>query len=315
MKVFDFSRFHPLRQLLILIALVVAGFCVFSFLMMLLEYVFLREEGLGSMSSLSINSPENTRLFLKWMQGLVQIGMMLVPALIFAYFYKNRPFKILKIKKITPSRKYLVAIALPFVVLPFVAMLAEWNDAMKLPAFLASLEQYMRNMEDAAAAMTKIFLHAETGWGLLLNLFIIAVIPAISEEFLFRGIIQNIFKRWFGNVHWAVIVTALIFSAIHGQFFGFLPRFVLGLMLGYLFVTMRSIWAPVIAHFVNNGAAVIVAFLASKSMIETTAEEFGTMPNVELWGLISAAATGVVFYLLWKRNKKSKLKKTRTFAP
>jgi membrane protease YdiL (CAAX protease family) len=187
-----------------------------------------------------------------------------------------------------------------------VGMLHEWNNAIQFPAFLASLEQKLRNMEDVAAKMVEVFLWAETNWGLLLNLLVIAVIPAFAEEFLFRGVIQNVFKRWFHNVHWAVIVTALIFSAVHGQFFGFLPRFALGLMLGYLFVTMNSIWAPIIAHFVNNGTAVVVAFLESKGIIETTAEEFGTMQNAEFWGLISAAATALIFYLLWKRNEKRK---------
>lgn len=305
MKVFDFSRFHPFWQLLLLLAFVVAGLCVFSFLMMVFGMIFLGEAEFNAISSLSGNSSENVRIFLKWMQGFVQIGAMLIPALIFAYFYEKSPFKILKINNIKPSWRILIAIALPFTLLPLAEMLAGWNDAMKFPSFLASLEQYLRNMENAAAEMTKIFLHAETGWGLLLNILIIAVIPAISEEFLFRGVVQNVLKRWFRNVHWAVIVTALVFSAVHGQFFGFLPRFVLGLMLGYLFVTMRSIWAPVIAHFVNNGAAVVVAFLASKNIIETSAEEFGVMKNAEMWGLISAAATVAIFYLLWKRNLKT----------
>ena len=288
MKVLDFSRFHPFLQLLLLLAFMVAGFCVFSFLVSLLGIVFSKD----------------MPLFMKWMQGFVQIGVMLIPALVFAYFYDKTPFKTLKINKITPSWRILVAIALPFTLLPLAGILAEWNEAVKFPAFLASLEQCLRNMENAAAEMTKVFLHAETGWGLLLNLLIIAIIPAFSEEFLFRGVIQNIFKRWFSNVHWAVIVTALVFSAVHGQFFGFLPRFVLGLMLGYLFVTMRSIWAPIIAHFVNNGAAVVVAFLESKNITETSAEEFGVMENAEMWGLISAAATVAIFYLLWRRNLK-----------
>jgi membrane protease YdiL (CAAX protease family) len=304
MKVFDFSRFHPFWQLLLLLAFMVAGFCIFSLLMMVVGFATLGQEGFNAISSLSNGCPENVRIFLKWMQGFLQIGLMLIPALIFACFYDKKPFKILKINNIKPYWRIGVAIALPFTLLPLTGMLAEWNDVMKFPDFLASLEQYLRNMENAAAEMTKVFLHAETGWGLLLNILIIAVIPAISEEFLFRGVVQNILKQWFRNVHWAVIVTALVFSAVHGQFFGFLPRFVLGLMLGYLFVTMRSIWAPVIAHFVNNGTAAVVAFLESKNIVETSAEEFGAMKNAEIWGLISAAATALIFYLLWKRNLK-----------
>ena len=303
MKLFDFSRFHPFWQLLLLLAFVVAGMCVFSFLMFLFGMVFL-EGGIDEIASLSSNSPENVRLFLKWMQGFVQIGAMLIPALIFAYFYGESPLKMLKINKIKPFWRIGIAISIPFILLPLAGLLAEWNYAVKFPDFLASLEQYLHRQEDSAAAMTAIFLHAETGWGLLLNLLIIAVIPALAEEFLFRGVIQNVLKQWLRNVHWAVIVTALIFSAIHGQFFGFLPRFALGLMLGYLFVTMRSIWAPVIAHFVNNATAVIVAFLESQAIIETSAEDFGVMKNAEMWGLISAAATVMIFWAMWRRNKR-----------
>ena len=305
MKVFDFSRFHPFGQLSLLLAFVIAGYCIFSFFMLLFGMTFLKEADLGEIFSLSSDSPGNFLSFLKWMQGFVQVGIMLIPALIFAYFYGKKPFKMLKINKTNPSWAIWIAIVIPFIVLPLVGVLAEWNNAMKFPAFLASLEQYLRNMETSAAEMTKIFLHAETVQGLLLNILIIAIIPAISEEFLFRGVLQNIFKQWFRNIHWAVIVTALVFSAVHGQFFGFLPRFVLGLMLGYLFVMTRSIWAPTIAHFVNNGTATIVAFLQSQGVIETSAEEFGTMKNAEMWGLISAAATVAIFYLLWKRNEKN----------
>ena len=304
MKKFDFSRFHPFVQLLILMAFVVAGFCVSSFVMMAVGLFVLGGTGLDATSSLSTDSPENVRLFLKWMQGFIQISMMLIPALVFAYFYGDRPLKMLYINKLKHYWRTLTAMALPFIVLPLAGLLNEWNNAVQFPDFLVSLEQYLRNMETSAEAMTKVFLWAETNWGLLLNLLIIAVIPAISEEFLFRGVIQNIFKRWFRNVHWAVIVAALVFSAVHGQFFGFLPRFVLGLMLGYLFVTMNSIWAPVIAHFVNNGTATFVAFLESKGIIETTAEDFGTMQNAEIWGLLSAAITVVIFYYLWKRKER-----------
>jgi len=307
MKLFDNSCFHPFVQLLILIALIVAGFCVSSFFMMLFGFLFLEGSDLNVIYSLTTDSPESVRLFLKWMQGFIQISMMLLPALIFVCFYGRKHFNILKIKSIKHFWSLLVSIALPFAVLPLVGLLSEWNNAIKFPDFLFAVEQYLRNMEDAAAEMTKLFLYAETGWGLLLNLFIIAVIPAIAEEFLFRGVIQNIFKRWFCNVHWAVIVTALIFSVVHGQFFGILPRFALGLMLGYLFVVIGSIWAPIIAHFVNNGAATIVAFLETKGFIETTAEEFGTVQNAEIWGFISAAATVVIFYFLWKKNQREEV--------
>jgi len=307
MKIILFSRFHPFIQLLILIALIIAGFCIASFIMIIIGLIIFGEGYWNVISSLSNNSPEDVRIFLKWMQGFLQISMMLIPSLVFIKFYDNELFKIQRNNKIGNNWRISLPIILPFIVLPSVVLLNDWNNAIIFPDFLYFLEQYLRNLENTAAEMTKIILHAKTGWGLLLNLIIIAVIPAISEEFLFRGALQNLLKRWFKNVHWAVIVAALIFSAVHGQFFGFLPRFALGLMLGYLFVTINSIWAPITAHFVNNGTATVVAFLESKGIIETTAEEFGTMNNSELWGFISMTLTIMIFYLLWKRNKREEV--------
>ncbi|TAF81977.1 MAG: CPBP family intramembrane metalloprotease, partial [Sphingobacteriales bacterium] len=91
-------------------------------------------------------------------------------------------------------------------------------------------------------------------------LLMIAILPAIGEELFFRGTIQNIFTALFKNPHVAVWLTAILFSAIHLQFYGFLPRMFLGALFGYLFIWGKSIWLPILGHFLNNGFAVIMAF-------------------------------------------------------
>jgi len=96
---------------------------------------------------------------------------------------------------------------------------------------------------------------------LLINLLMIAILPAIGEELIFRGCFQNIFTRWTGNYHWGIWLAAILFSAIHMQFYGFIPRMLLGAMFGYMLVWGRSMWLPILAHLVNNGGAVITAYV------------------------------------------------------
>ena len=102
---------------------------------------------------------------------------------------------------------------------------------------------------------------------LAVNLILIAIIPALAEELLFRGCVQQVMKEWFRNVHVAIWVTAFIFSFIHFEFYGFLPRLLLGAMLGYLFYWSGSLWVPIIAHTLNNGLQVLLSYLYDHGMI------------------------------------------------
>ena len=133
----------------------------------------------------------------------------------------------------------------------------------------------------------------------------IAVLPAIGEEFLFRGVFMRLFIRWFKNNHAGVWMAAFIFSAIHMQFYGFIPRLLLGAAFGYLFIWTNNIWVPVAAHFVQNATSVVVALLAGKGIISVSADDFGQTDNI----FIIAASTLLVAYLLYlvfkRRNKES----------
>ena len=137
----------------------------------------------------------------------------------------------------------------------------------------------MKASEEQAAALTEAFLKMSTPGELIFNLFMIALIPAIGEELLFRGIVQNIFSRWLKNNHAAVWFTAILFSAMHMQFYGFIPRLMLGAMLGYLLVWSGNLWWPIIAHFVNNAAAVIFSYLFQNKFIDLDPDTIGSCPG------------------------------------
>lgn len=304
LKNFDISRLHPVWQLLTLLLFVFFGMLFSSVLSMTLGALIWGADTVQSAATMAADTGAEGLQFLKFMQAFVQIGSMLIPPILFALFYQ-KPFKILQINKIKNPCAILVALLSPFIILWLVNLLGEWNAAIKFPEALTLLEEKLRQMEQTATETTMLLLRADTIGGLLLNLVVVAVIPAVSEEFLFRGAVQNVLKNWFKNIHWAVIVTAVIFSAVHGQFFGFLPRAALGVMLGYLLVYTRSIWTPVIAHFVNNATVVVVSFLQAKGVVTMSAEEFGQNEHTFLLGMISLIATAAMIWLLYRKDKKS----------
>ena len=164
---------------------------------------------------------------------------------------------------------------------PFINFHGGINSAMHFPEWLSGMEDWMWNAEETAGTLTEAFLKAEGIGGLLFNLFLIAVLPALGEELLFRGLIQRILTDLTKNIHWGIWLSAALFSALHLQFFGFVPRMVLGAMFGYLLVWSGSLWLPILAHFLNNAMAVIALYLIDKGRISPDVENFGNGP--EYW--------------------------------
>ena len=159
----------------------------------------------------------------------------------------------------------------------------------------------MEASEQKAMQLTEAFLAMNNMGDLLINLFLIALIPAIGEDLLFRGVLQQLFTKWTGKIHLAIFISAFLFSAIHMQFFGFLPRFVLGLVLGYMFYWSKNLWLPILAHFTNNALAIIFTyqFVADKIQIEFLNEE--TPVNIS-GAFISLLAVTLLMYLLYKNS-------------
>ena len=199
---------------------------------------------------------------LKLLQICVTIGAMLIPAWFFPKALEQyTPTFLQTTFRFNPI--YIVyAIALVFLSAPFISWLIEMNSRLQFPASMHRLELQLQASEAAATELTKVFITSNTLSELLVTLFIVALLPAITEELLFRGALQQFTKLCFGNVHLAVILSAALFSAFHGQIYGFVPRMVIGIMLGYLFAYSNSVWPGVLAHFVNNTIAVLASHFA-----------------------------------------------------
>jgi len=242
----------------------------------------------------------------KYFQIVSQIGTFIIPTILFAFLDGRKIWTYLKLNIRPLLMTAVFSILAIFAAVPLINFLSEWNAQMSLPASLKNVELWMREAEDQAAVVTANFLNVTTPGGILINLLMIGVIPAIGEEFLFRGVLQKLFHQWTKNIHVSVILAAFLFSAIHIQFYGFIPRFMMGVMLGYVFVWSGSLWVPILIHFTNNSAAVIVSFLQGTGAADNTFDTLGTGDKAIMPLLVSTVCTGLLLYLIFYFEKKKK---------
>lgn len=146
-------------------------------------------------------------------------------------------------------------------------VIIEWNKALELPTFLSEFEHYAQEQEMKLAELTEFLTDFENTGHFLLCILVIAIIPAVGEEFLFRGVLQNIFRISVKNPHIAIWASALIFSIFHNQFYGLVPRMLLGAIFGYLYYWSGSLFLPMLGHFINNGLSLVLMFLFQKNLI------------------------------------------------
>ncbi len=236
-------------------------------------------------------------------QGISSIMMFVVPPIVYYYnTRKEHQMKDLGFRQLTPPWwLILIGVAIMFVSIPFTTTLTTWNEGMSLGGAFSKLEDLIKNLEETAKATTEKMLNVETIGGLLLNFIIIALIPAIGEEMTFRGVLQQSLTRRM-NPHVAIILSAAIFSFFHFQFYGFLPRMFLGILLGYMFYITGSLWTSILMHFVNNGSAVVLYYLDNKGLIED-AEHWGETQNAWLIVGSTIVTTGLLIWS-WRKSKK-----------
>lgn len=283
----------PFVQMLFLMLFAIGGLIVFAIIGMVLV---LLTSGFDGLRAAALGNPSHISA-LKILVVAQQIGLFLAPAILLA---------VIERKKLTnfygfnaPKVNWLLLIAvLSICWMPIMGLSMEWNQKMVFPEFLKGIEKWMRTMEDSAAKTTEAILKMNNVGDLLVNLLVIAVTPAICEELIFRGAVQRTIFRIKSNPHVAIWLSAAIFSAIHFQFYGFLPRLLLGAAFGYVYYFTGSIWYAVFAHFLNNAFAVCVAYyLQMNNQPYTNAEDI----DMPWYGyIISAILTLALFSLVRK---------------
>lgn len=238
---------------------------------------------------------------LKLGQAISSILMFVAPPLILYAFTRKHPMREIGFRKPNTLWMLLIGVALMFVSLPVTNQLTTWNEKMNFGAAFGWLEDMLKQMEDMAGDLTERMLQVDTFGGLLMNLLVIALIPAIGEELTFRGVVQQSLVKHCKNAHLGIILSAAIFSFIHFQFYGFLPRMFLGIILGYMFYYSGSLWTSILMHFINNGTAVVVAYLEQKGLSSVDAEHFGATENI--WVIIASLVVTVGLIVISNKLK------------
>jgi len=212
------------------------------------------------------------------------IGLFITPTLLYAYLCDFD----LKLRSNFSRQTLLLSIAIILLINPFISFIYEWNMSINIPDCLMVFDNNSENL-------TKHFLKMNTIGDLLFNFLVIAIVPALGEELLFRGYLQQKMSCLLGNSHVAIIITAILFSAIHMQIQGFFPRFFLGLVLGYLFYWSGSLSISIIIHLINNAIAITFAYPSFSNYSYLT-------ENIATWqeAFLSFIAVGLLAFLLQK---------------
>jgi uncharacterized protein len=302
MAITAFREMSPFRQLMFSAFIIIACFLAAMVISLVIAIPFF---GLNSILNLSnINNladPQGIKL-LKYFQVAQSIGIFIFPPFLLSWLFSDSIFGYLQLKRKPAGGVVLLVILLTLTISPGINLLGSLNSKMTFPEWLSGVEHWMRNAEDNATRLTEAFLKADKLSGLIFNLFMIAFLPAIGEELLFRGVIQKLFTSWTKNVHLGIWFSAFLFSALHFQFYGFVPRLILGVLFGYLLVWSGSLWLPIIAHFINNAAAVIAWFLVDKKLLSAEIDDLGAKPGSFYMAFISFGFAALIIWLIWKNR-------------
>ena len=264
MKGFLPRTLHPGLQILLLLGFMLIGACV--------GYAIMfgwAQAGFGlsvwQVQQVATNptaSPQGWGL-LMMMQGVLLFTALAGGALGLASALGYRWAEYFSPRRLGAGWWLLAAALLIVVILPLMSVIIAWNAGAHFPAALHDFEVWARASEDRAAVLTKFLTKFNSGARFAVGVVVIALVPAVAEELVFRGVMQKNLVRWF-SPHVGVWLGAAIFSAIHFQFFGFVPRFVLGLVLGYLYLWSGNILVSMAAHFTQNALQLLILFLTQR---------------------------------------------------
>jgi membrane protease YdiL (CAAX protease family) len=240
---------------------------------------------------------------LKYIQGVTSFGMFGIAALYAAWAIDPKPAGYLRLTEKPGIRQLLLTSVLAFAVLPMSNLLGHLNTSLELPQALDGMMNAMQKQEARMDELMESFLNVRGTGALLVNLLIIAFIPSIVEELVFRGLIQRILIQWTRSVTSGILISALVFGVLHFQFLSLLPRVVLGIVLGYLFHFTRNLYLPVLMHFLNNAAAVIFYHFYYAGSRGEAMEEIGTPGHALYLGLLSIVLSFGVLMLIRRGEK------------
>jgi membrane protease YdiL (CAAX protease family) len=289
-------------KILVYTALSLASGFIFSLLSFVVIHL-LSGVSFGNISSIvnNLGTEENVNL-IKVLLFINSFGLFVLPPLLFCFIFRLPILDFFRLRELRTIQLLPVLILLFVMFLPILNYTVELNKLLQLPDWMSGLEDWMRNAEDDATVKTQALLRMDTYSDLIVNILLIGFLPAIGEELAFRGVIQQTLIGKSNNPHLGIWGAAFIFSFIHFQFFGFLPRFLLGAFFGYLFYWSKSLWLPILGHFINNSSAVLISFYLKENGVEKRLEQIGTTEETNYFPLISVVLFGGLLYYFKKQS-------------
>lgn len=291
------NQMSPGLQFLLFVVVFMAIFIVCNIIGILAVGVIYGFNLIVEIGRLNFSNPQSiTALY------ILQVVTMTIPIflapVIFGYWVAKAPAEYIKPTIRIPWMLFVIAFFVMLISSPLIEFLSNINQQMVLPKWLSGLEQWMKESEESARRITTAILNMQTIWDCIKNVLLIGLLTAIAEEFLFRGGMQTILQKWTKNTHIAIWVTAAIFSAFHMEFYGFLPRMLLGGLFGYFVAWSGSIWPAVWGHFLNNGSAVIITYLYQKKHIKLNPDDTNVF---SWWQYIFSLIIIIILLLVYKK--------------
>jgi len=251
--------------------------------------------GLLSSVLMQAGGPDKAVAMLRIATVAQDLLMMTLPALVTAMICTRQPAQLLAITGMPDYRRVCMAIFVLVISSPLMTWIVGLNESIHLPESMAAFEARIRAMEESAGGAVEMILGPHNIPNLAVSILIVGVLAGFSEEILFRGALQRLLASTRVGNTGAIWISAFIFSAIHMQFFGFVPRLLLGAFFGYLLLWSGSLWLPVLAHAVNNSLYIILKYTTGSGDPEPTSAICSTTAVV-----ISAALTAAGLWLLWR---------------
>ena len=251
---------------------------------------------------------EENKNKLKISQFIASVFIFIIPCILLSYFSTKESFNIFGFKSELKRQNILLILFMMIFIQPFVVFCMQLNASFlhSVSDYIPKIYNQMELMEDKAVELTNYFLRMNSPIDLLFNLFLIALIPSIGEELFFRGIVQKKLGNILKSPHVAVTITSFIFSAIHMQFFGLLPRFLLGVILGYLFFYSGNLWTSVLAHFINNAMGVLLMYSAFSENLNPDITNIEST-EISLFQAFFSVSVVLLFFYLYKQINTNKL--------
>lgn len=293
---------HPVLKLIFTLVITIIAAIVFLLFGTVLGGVFF---GMDNAMTVFSTLPNETNIgIFKYFQIVQTIGFFLIPAFLAAIFFSDNTKQFLSFSSRKFSGGQIIIVCLSTIaLLPISSSLTELTLRLPVDRAFPEFIARMHALEETYEKLIGLFGNVGTFSGLLLNILMIAVLPAIAEELLFRGVFQRFFTEWTKNTHAAIWITAFIFSAIHMSYFGFLPRLVLGAFMGYLLVWSGSIWLPIIAHFTNNFFGVLGLYLYHNNYIQLNPIEMESEHLFTLPIIVGFITLPILLFYLYKSLK------------